>query len=699
MDHRFNEGDAAALAERFPDLPRDLARRVYTTRLLGLDRELVLHGGGNTSVKLKEKDLFGRDIEVLYVKGSGRNMAFIDPSDFTRLDLARLRKLAELDHLSDQDMENQLQVTKLFARDPGPSVDTLAHVFLPHRFIDHTHADSILILTNQANGENIVRQALGPKVSVLPYVRPGFPLAKRLAELHALEPEAEAVVVMGHGIFTFGPDALTAYDRMIEYVGRAEDSIERAIKAGNPAVAAEGPAPEVAGVAWIAQALRGACAPETGDECRRRFLVEFRSSPELRAASRCPQAGDMCRSGVLTPDHAIRTKNRLLFIEETPAGDPAGHEELRARVREYGAEYGRYFRKFADAAGFSGPSLDPFPRAVLVSGVGLFTLGRTRGDAIIAADIAEQTILAKHRALAVGDYEPLGEDHIFDLEYWGLQQRKIARDAEPPLMGQAALVTGGGGAIALGVADRLLEAGAAVVLTDLDEARLAGVKGRLALRHSPEMIETIVFDVTDFQATARTVDEVCARLGGLDIVVPNAGVAHVDTIEDLEPEALDRVVAVNLKGTFNVIKAVVPVFRRQGTGGNIVIISSKNVFDPGASFAAYSASKAGAHQIGKIAALELAEIGVRVNMINPDAIFGDKEISSKLWDLVGPDRMRCRGLDPDCIQDYYRDRNLLKARVFAEHVGAAVVFFASDQTPTTGASLPVDGGVQGAFPR
>ena len=212
-------------------------------------------------------------------------------------------------------------------------------------------------------------------------------------------------------------------------------------------------------------------------------------------------------------------------------------------------------------------------------------------------------------------------------------------------------------------------------------------------------METLVFDITDYEAVAQGVEKASLCFGGLDLVVPNAGVALVATIDQLDPERLDKVIDVNLKGTFNLIKACIPVFRRQGSGGNIVLISSKNVFDPGKAFGAYSASKAGAHQLGKIAALELAEIGIKVNMINPDAVFSCEEVSSQLWDLVGPDRMRSRGLDPSCMADYYRERNLLKAAVSAEHVGNAVVFFASDLTPTTGATLPVDGGVQGAFPR
>jgi NAD(P)-dependent dehydrogenase (short-subunit alcohol dehydrogenase family) len=238
-----------------------------------------------------------------------------------------------------------------------------------------------------------------------------------------------------------------------------------------------------------------------------------------------------------------------------------------------------------------------------------------------------------------------------------------------------------------------------VVLSDADAPRLQKAYSILAERHDERQVETIVFDVTNYASTESAATEISRRVGGIDILVPNAGAAHVARIEDMEPDKLDHLIAVNLKGTFHVIKAAIPIFRRQGTGGNIVVISSKNVFDPGAAFGAYSASKAGAHQISKIAALELAELRVRVNMINPDAVFGDEEISSKMWDLIGSERMKSRGLDPEGLREYYRQRNLLKIPVRAEHVGNIVVFLASDQIPTTGATIPIDGGIPAAFPR
>ena len=607
-----------------------------------------------------------------------------------------------LSQLADEEMENQLQVHKILFSSPDPSVEALLHAFLPFRYIDHTHADYLLALTNLRRGENFVKEALGPKVAVLPYLTPGISLARGVLETCEQNPGIEAVVVAYHGIFTFGEDAQTSYGRMIEYAGRAESFVKNkgGGKAFGPArLDRNPPQNSAAAVARFNQSARGACAFRDRIGRLRRFYVEARQSDDLREASLLREARDLCLSGVLTPDHVIRTKNHWAYIERVPEEDPDVQQTIREAVKLYTERYDRTFAKQAEVKHIEWKKLDPFPRVFLVAGIGLIALGLTRKEARIAADIAEHTVRVKLLANSVGEYEPISESHVFDMEYWPLQQKKLGRTPPPLLQGQIALITGAAGAIGLGIAERLLAAGSAVVISDIDEAGLEKVRSVLTRKFDQDRVETLRMDVTDYGAVEKGFEEVSCRLGGLDILVPNAGVAHVARIEDLDPEKFERVTAVNLKGTFNAIKAAIPIFKRQGTGGNIIVVSSKNVFDPGPAFGAYSASKAGAHQIGKIAALELAELGVRVNLVNPDAVFGDEEVPSKLWELVGPDRMKARGLDPKGLKEYYRQRNLLKVQVTAEHVGNAVVFFASEATPTTGATLPIDGGIPAAFPR
>ena len=412
------------------------------------------------------------------------------------------------------------------------------------------------------------------------------------------------------------------------------------------------------------------------------------------------EAAHLCHSGVLTPDHISWTKNQALYIESVPEEDESLKRRLKELIDLYKSHYDRYFETHTATHETQLERLDPYPRVFLVAGLGLIALGLTRRAARIAADIAERTFQAKLRSQALGEYLPIDEAHAFKMEYWRLQQKKLAKTPiQGALQGQVAVVTGGGGAIGLGIADRLLEAGALVVICDIDETRLGKVRSILTRKYDANLVEQMVFDVTDYCSVERAFQEISRQVGGIDLLVPNAGIAHVAKLEDLDPARFKQVLDVNLMGTFHMLRASIPVFRRQGTGGNIVLISSKNVFDPGAAFGAYSASKAAAHQIGKIAALELAELGVRVNMINPDAVFGDEEVSSKLWDLVGAERMKSRGLDAEGLKEYYRQRNLLKIRVLAEHVGNVVVFFASNLAPTTGATFPVDGGIPAAFPR
>jgi rhamnose utilization protein RhaD (predicted bifunctional aldolase and dehydrogenase)/NAD(P)-dependent dehydrogenase (short-subunit alcohol dehydrogenase family) len=703
MKNLFDPKESRQSIARYPSIPAELALRVYTSRLMGGDPGLVLHGGGNTSVKLRVKNILGEEQEILYIKGSGIDMAAIEPGDFAGLDLEPLRKLKKLESLSDEEMENQLRIHKVQSSSPDPSVEVLLHAFLPQRYIDHTHADFILALTNQKRWKDFLAEALGPKAAILAYETPGLPLAKRVSEAFGMNPKAEAVVVAQHGIFSFGEDARTAYERMIDYVSRAEAFLKKKARQKKVKV----PPPErklpermVPAIARLTQNVRGACAfRSTGGELRR-FYAEVRGGDDLAKSSLSPVAPGLCSSGVLTPDHVIRTRNKWVFIPGIPPEDDGLRKIVKERIDAYLRDYDQTFARLNKNRGFERGKMDPYPRVFLVSGVGIVTLGFTRKEARIAADIAEHTLRVKLLAQEVGEYVPIAESHALAMEYWGPQQKKLGRVSPLPLQGQVAVITGAGGAIGLGIADCLLAAGAVAAISDIDGASLRKVQTALVKKYGESQVESFLFDVTDYGAVEKAFQDISARLGGIDILVPNAGIAHVARVEDLDPKKFDQVIAVNLKGTFNAIKAVIPIFRRQGTGGSIVVVSSKNVFDPGPAFGAYSASKAAAHQISKIAALELAELGVRVNLVNPDAVFGDEEVPSKLWELIGPDRMKSRGLDPKGLKEYYRQRNLLKVSVTAEHVGHAVVFLATDASAaTTGATLPVDGGIPAAFPR
>ncbi|MBX3460438.1 MAG: bifunctional aldolase/short-chain dehydrogenase [Planctomycetes bacterium] len=698
MKSLWKDEDAREYVERFKAAGEDVALRVYTSRLIGRDPALVMHGGGNTSVKGTFRNLLGDAVSAIFVKGSGWNLDSIEPPGFPGLDLEYLKRLRNLPALDDTEMVNQLRTHMFDAAGPNPSVETLLHAFLPHKFIDHSHADAILALTNRPDGESVVRELYGDRIGVVPYVMPGFDLAKVCAEVLENNPRVEGLVLLKHGLFSFGESARQSYDRHIALVTTAEQWLERERKRGlTPRF--DAPAEAATLCARVAPVLRGLLAEATGepDQPWRRMVLEWRASDEILDFVNAAEFEKLALTGPLTPDHVIRTKSLPMIVAEPDFDNIA--EQLQEAVTAYRRIYNAYFDDCVRRKGVQRIRLDDYPRVVLMPGVGMLCWGATKKDARIAADIYEHTIRVKTLVHASGEYEALPEGDLFDVEYWPLEQAKLGKSRPKPLAGQVAIVTGAAGAIGSAVCECLIEAGAQVVAADINAERLAETCDELAQRHGKDSRRGVVCDVTDEASVAALFDE-CARLyGGVDVVVPNAGVAHSRPLDELEPEDFKRVMDVNATGYFHVMRQAAKVLRAQGTGGNIIVIGSKNVPAPGAEFAAYSASKAAGHQLARVAALELAKDGVRVNIVAPDAVFGDGGHASGLWAEVGPDRAKAHGIDFAQLEEHYRNRNLLRARVTGRHVGNAVVFFASNRTPTTGASLPVDGGIANAFPR
>ncbi|CAG1007805.1 L-2,3-butanediol dehydrogenase [Myxococcaceae bacterium] len=702
MRSRWSDSEAREAVAQWGGIAGEaVALRVYTSRLIGSEPDLVLHGGGNTSAKDFVTTLLGERVEALFVKGSGSSLDRVEPRDLPAVDLAHLRRLRGLAALSDEEMVNELRTHLFDASAPNPSVEALLHAFLPHRFVDHSHADAVLALTNQPDGEARIRDALGDRVTVLPYIMPGFPLAKAVAEAYEKHPGVVGIVLAKHGLFSFGDSARESYERHIELV----DACERAIASGAVRAAAgvyRSPAAPAVLAARAAPILRGLLAEKTSDEDRpfRRFVCDWRADEETLAFSNAAGAAALARTGPLTPDHVIRTKALPLFVD-VPAweSDEALAKQLAESVASYRREYDAYFEENIRAKGISKRKLDSSPRVVLLPGAGAFCFGRSFRDAAIAGDITSHTLRTKRLVAAIGTYEPLPPSDLFDMEYWSLEQAKLGKAKPLALEATIVLVTGGAGAIGAGVAEVCAEAGAQVVVADKDGERATRLATALEKRFGAGAALGIEMDVADEGSVRAGFDAACTRYGGVDVVVPNAGVALVRPVSELSAADARRVADVNYLGVLLTIREAARIFRLQGTGGDIVVNASKNVFAPGKDFGAYSASKAAAHQIGKVAAIELAPLGIRVNLVNADAVFGEGEIRSGLWDEIGPERARSRGLAIDALPDFYRERNLLRARVTARHVGEAVLFFATRRTPTTGATLPVDGGVVEAFPR
>lgn len=699
MLDRWSDEDAAKAVARWgSDAGEQVALRVYSSRLIGADQSLVLHGGGNTSVKDVVQDVLGRTRRALFVKGSGWGLADLEPAGLPAVDLHFLERMRDLETLSDEDMVNAQRTHMFNASSPNPSIETLLHAWIPHKFVDHSHADAIVAVTNTIDGVARVKRLLGSDLVIVPYVKPGFDLAKLALKALAAQPDAIGMVLMKHGLFTWGDTAQESYQRHIEVVTRADEALAQAqMKSPAPSIPT-GRKVACRRAVMLAPMLRG-CLAE-GATPWKRWILAYRGDEEMLAYVDSDALQQRAADGPLTPDHVIRTKRLPMVVTVSMSEDVVSwRQSIEEAVAAYRDAYDAEFLACAAAGDgvHSYTKLDSTPRVILVPGVGLFGVGITPKDASIAADIAEHTLRTKERSAALAPWRGLSPQHLFEMEYWSLEQAKLAKRVERPLSRQVAVITGGAGAIGVGVAQSLLDAGCAVALLDIDPGGLERALTVLG-GASPTLIG-VRLDVTDVDSTTAAFDAVAARWGGVDICVVNAGIAAVSLIDRMSIDDFDRVLDVNLRGAFIAFAESARRLKKQGTGGNIVLISTKNVLAPGAHFGAYSASKAGAHQLAKVAAIELAEHHVRVNIVAPDAVFSQGEVPSGLWATVGPQRARSKGLRPDELQEHYRQRNLLKAEITGSHVGRAVLFFATEQTPTTGATLPVDGGVVSAFPR
>lgn len=704
MKNRWSESDAAEAIERFAlQADESLALRTYSSRQLGAEKALVLHGGGNTSLKSRTTDVFGSRVETLSMKASGLDLATIEPEGHVALDLGRLKKLLTLAELGDDEMVNQLHGCLLDSHSATPSIETLVHAAIPGTFVDHTHADAVLALTNQEGGEDEIRDALGESVLLLPYVVPGFDLALAVAKAVAERPQARAMVWMKHGLVTWGDTARESYELTVELVTAAEKHLDsRAAAPGD-----ERSTPTAADLedqlTAVAPIVRGLLATPTADpDMPHRRVIVLPLVDEDILACLCAEEGvNFAVSAPLTADHLIRTKPLPLWLElSNPTGADL-RDQLQRAFDAYRDAYRAYVERHVDRLPAGIEPFDPNPRVILIPGLGALCAGRSLRAAAIARDIVAQTLRAKARIAAMGGtYEGLDENHLFDMEYRSLQHAKLARGTEPMLAGRVALVTGAAGAIGSAICERLLEEGALVAATDVDDEALDTLRGDLGLgAREGERLLTLTLDVTDENSVAAGFGTVARTWGGVDLLVINAGLAHVAALTELEPDRYRKLQAVNTEGTLLLLAEGGRHFQAQGTGGDIVLVSTKNVPSPGPRFGAYSATKAAAHQLARIASMELAADDIRVNMVAPDAVFSHGERKSGLWEEVGPDRMKSRGLDAEGLESYYQGRNLLRARVTARHVAEGVLFFVSRRTPTTGVSLPIDGGLPEATPR
>ncbi|MER9741696.1 MULTISPECIES: bifunctional aldolase/short-chain dehydrogenase [unclassified Mesorhizobium] len=682
MKSRWSDTGFAATVDGYvaAGVNRDLAIRTYTTRLLGSDPELVLHGGGNTSVKTVFTERDGSPVEVLCVKGSGWDMGTIEPQGLPAVQLQPLKAMVKFASMSDEEMVMMQRRLLLDPTAPNPSVEAILHAILPFKHIDHTHANAIVSLTNQPNGEDLIRE-LFPKAIVVPYVMPGFDLAKACDAAFRADPEANGMILLKHGIFTWSDDARTSYEDMIAKIDRAERSLAK----GNPKpFTVVNPPSNLATAAAIAPILRGAIAIDTGIEgMPKRFVLEHRSNPKILDFCNASNLASLVSRGNATPEHVIHIK-RLGVALPAPVADDfdAWAGSVRDAVAAYVSDYKAYFERNNTRSGGIKTMLDPMPRVFYVPGVGMFAAGPTSKAAAVCGDVVEATIDVITKAEGIDAFEALPEADLFDIEYWSLEQAKLAKNVEKPLTRQVAVVTGAAGGLGLAIAKALRAEGAEIAMLDVDAESVATQAARLGGFGR-------VCDVTDPQSVQAAIDAVSARFGGVDIVISNAGAAFQGKLVDVSDALFEKAFALNFWGHHYIARAAVKVMRAQATGGALVFNVSKQAVNPGPDFGPYGTSKAALMSLMRQYAIEHGADGITSNAVNADRIR-----TGLMTHAMVEERSRARGMSAEA----YMRGNLVAREVTGSDVAAAFVHLAKARA-TSGAVLTVDGGNVAAMMR
>ena len=673
MQNRWNEYDAQQLYQKKTDeTNNDLALRVYSSRLLGQDKSLVLHGGGNTSVKIEQINILGESESILYVKGSGWDLESIETQGYAPVQMSHLLKLAQLKELTDAQMVNELKTHLTLANAPGPSVETILHALLPYKYVDHTHADAVVSITNTKDGMERIKSLYGNKVVIIPYVMPGFDLARLCAEIFPEKADSETIgmVLMNHGIFSFGDNARQSYERMIELVTMAEDylQLQQALDVAG-SYADTSLETEDLQFLHIAQFRQ-----ELSEYFKQALIVHQHRDAQTLAFANHTQLSELSQQGPATPDHVIRTK-------QFPMLGTTSDLSLSKQLHNYIASYTDYFKQGALTPhdGQEKTMLDPLPRIILDAKGGMLTLGRSIKDANIIRDIYQHTIDIILRSTQLGGFQALPSQDIFDVEYWELEQAKLKKAGKSPLFsGEVALVTGAVTGIGKACVDSLLARGACVVAVDI----LPEIE---TLYQRPDYLG-ITCDVTDEQALEQVLEQTVRSFGGLDMLILNAGIFPGGCkIEQLSLKEWRKVMTINLDANLSLLSKAHPLLKLAPRGGRIVAMGSKNVPAPGPGAAAYSSAKAALTQLARVAALEWGKDNIRINTLHPNAVF-----DTAIWT---PEVLASRAEHYGMSIEDYKTNNLLHTEITSHDVAELAAEMCGPLfAKTTAAQLPVDGG-------
>ncbi|HWQ15544.1 MAG TPA: bifunctional aldolase/short-chain dehydrogenase [Roseiflexaceae bacterium] len=679
----WNDDDARAMPE--------LDGLVYRARLLGADRSVVNLYGGNISAKLPATDHMGRPVEVLWVKGSGGDLADITERGFAGLRLPEVTPLMARDAMTDEEMVAYLAHTVCAPDRPRQSIETLLHAFIPARHVDHTHPDAVISLACAARGRELCRELWGERAVWVEYIRPGFTLSKWIGEGVRANPRAELVVMGKHGLTTWGETSKECYANTIRFVQDAEEFIASRSRGRRIFAGADVPVADArALLAQVLPGLRGTISHE------RPAILQVDPSPAALAFVNSPAAAQLSQVGAACPDHLIHTKRQPMFVPWQPGqGAEALAKKLAGAVNDYAARYAAYFQQFARPGD---RMFDPYPRVILIPGIGILTAGADAQAADVSNQLYHRAIRVMEGSEAVDTFTSLSAEEAHAVEYWPLELYKLSlRPAPRELAGRVAVVTGGASGIGRAAARRLAEDGAHVAVVDINHEAAQAVARELCERHGHRRAIAVACDVTAEAEVDAAFEQVVLAYGGLDIAVCSAGIAISAPIEATTVAEWDRTFDILARGYFLTSRAAFRVWKQQKMGGSLIFVASKNGVAAGRNAAAYSAAKAAELHLARCLAEEGGPIGVRVNCVLPDAVLQGSGIWDTGWRAA---RAAGYGIAPEDLDEYYRQRTVLKVNVFPEHVAEAIAFLAGPRASrTTGGALTVDGGVTVGYVR
>lgn len=674
--------------------PKDdgLASLTYRSNLLGADRTLVNIYGGNTSTKSVEKDHLGRDVTVLWVKGSGSDVATITQRGFAGLKLDEVLPLFEREAMSDEEMTAYLDRTAFEVGRPRQSIETLLHAFVPAKHVDHTHPDAIIAIACTPNGPEIMREIYGERAAWVDYIRPGFTLSQQIGAAVRNNPKLEAVVMGKHGLVTWGDTSKESYDSTLKIIGEAQAYLDKHAEAqpfGGAKVQSvtEG---RDALLTAVLPVLRGAMKGE------RPVILSVDSSPEVMEFVNSHAAAELSQVGAACPDHLVHTKRVPLYLDWTPEqGQDALMAAAKAGVEHFKAEYAEYFKANKSEGDVM---FTPSPRVVLIPGLGMVNSGPDAQGAEVSRQLYVRAIRVMKSSSSLSGFVSLSAPESYAIEYWPLELYKLSlKPAPKDLEGHVALVTGAASGIGRAIANRLAANGAHIVIADLNADGGKTVADDITKARGFRRATSTGMNVTEETQVQDAYQHAVLAYGGVDIVVNNAGIASSAPIEDTSLEMWNRNQSILSTGYFLVAREAFKLMKTQGTGGNLVFIGSKNSVAAGKNAAAYSTAKAAELHLARCLAEEGGAAGIRVNSVLPDGVLAGSSIWDGKWRA---ERAATYGLQPDQLEEYYRGRTTLKVNVLPEDIAEATYWLASPAAAkTTGGVITVDGGVPAAYVR